>query len=185
MRGKDKRGFNPDLILARNQWEVVFSNANIPRRFWNVDSKTIKFQQIKVEKETITAEAQRQWLNRLIKHPPRNRPLLAVSSEPTDTGAMYLAITLAIRWMKTRGTQVAIIDLADDKKYFDEYPHFIVMHNILSSTNPDRLDKIRDLCIRFKNSFRLVVIANEKQPYNWMLKKLALRPTAAFRIKDR
>jgi len=184
MPGRKKRGFNSDLLLARNDWEVLFANAGIPRIFWKLDSRKVRFQQFDADGIKISATEQRQWINRFIKHPPRRRPLVALSSYPSDTGAMYFASGVAIKWLWRYQKSIAFLNLADPQEWFDDFPHAVVMHNVLGKSTPERLQKTRDTCLHFKFSFRLVVIANEKQPYNWLLKNVGLRPDMAFLVKD-
>jgi len=119
-----------------------------------------------------------------IKHPPRALPLIAVASKPTDNGALYLAYGVMTKYIESRGSYAAIMDAGEPNYRFDEYPSFIIIHNILNKATDERAQTVRDLVMKFPYAFRIVVLAGVDDPEKWMVTRVGKHPDFVVKVDD-
>lgn len=90
-----------------------------------------------------------------------------------------------LRNAMSRGYSVGVIDLGQERPYFEDYPHFLVIHNLKHNASPERCERVRDLLIRFRHCSRMVVVAGATNPFEFSIKKINLYPRVAMRLTDR
>lgn len=174
---------NPDRFLASTIWEKRMCRAGVPHAFWNTELRQVKLRTTNFFDKKISATAQRQWIRSFIKNPSRKRPLIAISSAPTDNGARYLAY-LFMKQAAKAGENTAILDASQPVPMFDKYPRLIIIHNLLKTASNERKERIRDILIRFEFAFRIVTIAGEDDPFSWVTGGLGKYPDMVFKTAD-
>jgi len=173
-----------DKIFIKTAWHKKLYKLGVPRLFWDDTLiKKVGFTQVPFQGEKFNSTLQRSWLASLTKETRRNNPLIIVASEPTDTGALVVAYHILFSLLKRR-YQTAIFNLGEEVKWNRNYPFCVLLHNILATVDSTRTTHIRDLCLRFQYSFRLVAVAGVHDPEAWCKDKLGLYPTLIFKPKD-
>lgn len=173
-----------DRIFIKTAWHKKLYKLGVPRLFWeeNLISR-VGFKQTTLQGEKFNSSLQRGWLKALTSETRRNNPLVVLSSDPTDTGALVVGYHILFSLLRKRYS-TAIFNLGEEIKRTRNYPFCVLFHNILSTAAPDRLTKIRDLCLRFQHTLRLVVVAGVKNPEAWFQSNVGLNPTLVFSAKD-
>ncbi len=185
MAGKGtKRLRNPDRLLASSVHERRLAAAGVPLYCWNPRISALKTQATPFRGEKVSAIAQKHWLKSIVKEPPRRSPFIAIVSTPTDTGALYAAHLILNGLRKLQGFNSAIINSAGGIPFFEEPPRCVLIHNVLDNVTAERAQKVRDLLVRFRFAFRLVVVAGATAPETWAAKKIGKHPDMVLKVKD-
>ena len=177
------KGSNLDRFLIKDVWDRKLCRIGAPPQFWNPDPKQISFKTVTVGKKKISPTAQRQFLRSYLKHPPRNRPFITITSGPTDTGAMYLGYLFLTKFAKADHT-VAVFDAAQPVTFLEQFPEMVLVHNILGKATQERMQATRDIILRFRSSFKILVIADTANPYQWTTTNIGLYPQMVFKVTD-
>ncbi len=119
-----------------------------------------------------------------MNEPPRRQPIVAVASQPTDMGALYLAYGLLVNYANMHGATAAIVNVGEELPFFHDYPHFVLIHNILDKATPERAERVRDAILRFPVAFRIIVLSGVANPEKWMATKIGIRPDLVVRVAD-
>jgi len=181
-----------DRLLASTRYERDLAQEGIRKQFWKPELSSVKFHTTELGPNSISAIAQRQWVKALIKETPRKKPLIIISSGPTDNGGLYLAYYIALKLVDIqkelkKSTEKTIklytIDAAEGIKYNKEYPYCIIIHNTVGNTK-ERLQTVRDLLLRFQYAIRIVVPVAERNPYHWCVNRIGRYPTVALKVSD-
>lgn len=176
--------YNEDFVLAKNSEEREWSRFGIPRQFWEIELSDFSFRQTDLGDKKLSSVAQKRWIKSFLSGKwIRNRVIVA-SSDPTDEAALGLGSFL-MKEMNRRGHNPAIINLGEDVPWIQPKPKFIVFHNILKTATSERIEKARDLLLRFKWTCRFIVVAKETNPYKFCTTKLGLYPDVTFLVKDK
>ena len=177
---------NKDRLVVGDAKERAMVRANVPRALWYPDLKLVRFKKTKYAAEELPSSLQKHWVGALLNEPIRTSPLVVVSSAPTDTGAQYLAhYIFGERMRGKKSPSAGILDVGNTRTiYPEEYPATLMLTNILAGATEERIQKTRDLLLRFKHAFRLVVVAGAEHPYQWCTGRLGLRPTTVFNVAD-
>jgi hypothetical protein len=181
---KEEVEANPDRYIAQTDQERQLVKLGVPSEYWYASKSDIRFRETKVHGFPLSAKAQRQWMMRIAMDPRRDRILTVASSDSTDEGALHMAYCV-LRKSMSRGYEVGVIDLGQDRPYFENYPHFLVIHNLKHNASPERCERVRDLLIRFRHCSRMVVVAGATNPFEFSIKKINLYPRVAMRLTDR
>lgn len=185
MKPKSKIGINPDRFLAKTLREKKMSRAGVPSYLWNPKSALVKCAATQNRGGKLSGTALLQWLKTLSKHPPRMAPILAISSTPTDLGALHLGYLLMNVMLTSHEKSVASLNMAEEMPgYFESRPDCVVLHNVLKNATDARKQMTRDVLLRFWFSFRIVVLAGTDNPEKWMLENLAMVPDLSIHVKD-
>ena len=184
MSGKRASIPNPDRFLARTPTEKMLSAAGVPVHFWNTDLKRVKFRGSTFRGRKLSATATRSYLEADLREPPRRQPIVVVASQPTDTGALYLAYGVMVQYGNIHSVPTAIINAAEDVPHFQDYPPFVLVHNILDKATAERVEKVRDVLLRFPVAFRVVVLAGVADPEKWLKSRVGIYPDLVVRVGD-
>ncbi len=185
MTAKNKIGMNPDRFLAKTLREKKLSRAGVPSYLWTPKAALVKCTATQNHGAKLSGTALLQWIKTLTKNPPRRAPILAVSSTPTDLGALHLAYLIMNVMLTSHEKSVASLNMAEEMPgYFESRPDCVVLHNILKGATAARKQMTRDVLLRFWFSFRIVVLAGTDNPEKWMLENLAMVPDLAVHVKD-
>ena len=173
-----------DKIFIKTAWHKKLYKLGVPRIFWDDNLiEQIGFTQVPFQGEKFNSGLQRNWVKTLTKETRRNNPLIVISSEPTDTGALVVGYHILFSLLKKRYS-TAIFNLGETFKWSRTYPFCVLLHNLLATAPPDRTTTARDLCLRFQYSLRLVIVSGAHDPETWCRAKLGLNPTLVFKPKD-
>jgi hypothetical protein len=176
---------NPDRYIAQTPQERQLVKLGVPSEYWYVSKPDLRFRETKVHGFSLSAKAQRQWMMRIAMDPRQMRGLTVAGSDPTDEGALYMAYCV-LRKALSRGYDVGVVDLSQEKPpYFEDYPHFLVLHNLKHNATSERCERTRDLLLRFRYCSRMVVVAGTTNPFDFCIKKINLYPRVAMRLTDR
>lgn len=180
----DSPQYDPDRLLAQTPFERRLSLAGFPKSLWRPTLKNVRFNSVLYAKSDVSATAQRQWIQHIVLDPPRRPPFIVISSSPTDCGALYLAHFILSRRM-LEGKNVVKLDAGRGlPPQFGFFPHVVLIHNVLHNATPDRIQTVRDLLSANEKSLRIVVVANEDNPYKWCVTKLSKYPMMVFKTSD-
>lgn len=171
-----------DLLFAKNAEDKGLARIGIPRRFWGRKLEDFSFRQAEMYSQKLSPVAQRQWIKSLLKYPYLRNRLVVASSDPTDEAALALGSFL-MQDVASRGMEVAMSEV-NNISYLSKFPRFIVLHNILRTATPERLQQTRDALLRFKGAFRFLVVAKDANPFKFCVGKLGLYPDIVFYLKD-
>jgi len=177
------KGSNLDRFLIKDVWDRKLCRIGVPPRFWNPDQKKISFKTVQLGNTKLSPTAQRQFLRSYIKHPPRNRPFITITSGPTDQGALYLGYLFLIQFAKENHT-VAMLDASQPVQFMEQFPEMILIHNVLGKATQERIETSRDMILRFRSSFKLLIVANTDNPYQWTTKNIGIYPQMVFKVAD-
>lgn len=177
------KGSNLDRFLIKDVWDRKLCRIGVPPQFWNPDARLIKFKPVTVGKTKISPTAQRQFIRAYVKHPPRNRPFVTITSGPTDTGALYLGYFLLTRFAKMSHT-VAMLDTAQPIQFMERFPEMVLIYNVLGYGTQERIQTVRDTLLRFRSSFKILVVVGVDNPYQWTTDSVGIYPQMVFNVKD-
>jgi hypothetical protein len=179
-----KSSSNPDRFLARTQLEKMQSAAGVPVQFWHPRIERVKFKGGTFRGTKLSATGAKTWWVGTIKEPPRRRPFFVVSSNPTDSGALYLAHCTAKSFIETHGGRSAIVHVGAGNTFFPEYPKVVVIQNVLERISAERAELARDAVMRFPGTLRVLVLAGVTKPEQWVASKLGLYADFAINVGD-
>jgi len=177
------KGSNLDRFLIKDVWDRKLCRIGAPREFWDPQPNAISFKSVTVGKTKVSPTAQRQFLRAYLKHPPRNRPFITITSGPTDQGALYLGYLFLTRFAKMDHT-VAVFDAAQPVQFMEQFPEMVLIHNVLGKATQERMETTRDLILRFRSSFKLLIVADVSNPYQWTTKNIGMYPQMVFKVAD-
>ncbi len=174
-----------------NQEELVFYQRGIPRRFWRLKDHELRFGNLKIMKENLSAAVQRQHLQAAIVEPARQ--LIVLGSVPSDEAALAAAFwvlhTVVSRSVvdprRYASYRTAVVDAQNAKlrEQDRDHPRFLLFHNILDRCSDARAERVRDWLVTFRNSVRLVVVASNN-PYTFCTQRLGLMPSGCCLLRD-
>ena len=187
--------------MIRDLRERKLCSLGVPRLFWNPQFSKLKFRPVKLGAKQLSATGQLQWVEWLLKEPPRTPPLVVISSSPTDNGAQLLAYYIALtqclpvnKFNKTRDQtddrppqprNLAVVNAALGVPTGPKpHPHILIIHNLLKEATDERIQVVRDLLYWYPYSCRIVVLAGEPDPYRWAVQRLRRYPTVVFLVQD-
>jgi len=178
------KGTNLDRFLIKDVWDRKLCRTGVPPEFWNPEYKNVSFKPVSLGSTKISPTAQKQFIRAYLKHPPRNRPFITITSGPTDNGALYLGYLLLIRYAKDSHT-VAALDAAQPIQFMEQFPELILIHNILGKATQERVEVVRDILVKFRSSFKVLVVADTDNPYQWTTKNIGVYPHMVFKVGDK
>jgi hypothetical protein len=176
-----------DRLFIRNPWEKKLYRLGVPRAYWDSRLENVRFAKMSFRGDGFTAAQQRGWAMYLAKDVRLSEKIIVASSEPTDDGALTFAFSTfedAIN-QKRNGAVLDSCQLENEKlPYFDPYPNYIVIYNLTDNSSSTRIQAVRDVCLRFKYSVKLIALGGVTNPEGWALTKLRLTPSLVFKLKD-
>jgi hypothetical protein len=178
---------NLDRLFVHTPLQKKLLKMGVPRDYWLTEMPALKFAQTSLCGEKLSAVKQRSWAVHLCQEINLKEKLLVISSEPTDKAALQLSFFILVNIILNRrpGAAINSSSLEEPKGiYLDPYPAYLVFYNLTDNTTPTRLEKLRDACLRFRYSVKIVVVAGVSDPEEWSLTKLRLEPTLVFKTKD-
>jgi hypothetical protein len=178
---------NHHSYLARNPTEKILAKLGVPQPYWETELKSLPFRSVSFKGGKLSATAQRQWCKNIVVKTPF-RSVMVASSEPTDAVALNFGCWVLRHEHKKHGS-VRLINANElhDKSFYkskDFWSKVYVIHNILKNATPERCEVIRDFLLRQDGCFRLLIISGEKNPEQWVLGRLGIKPVAAFFLRE-
>ena len=180
---------NQDLLIALAPHERMLCKSGLPPYLWNPNLANIKFRTTVSRGSKKTGKAQTHWLRTLVEQPPRRRPVIVLASNPTDTGAMYVATLCILNMWNKHKYRAAVLNLANSTKMIedksvDQLPRAALLHGIRAKATDQRKEKLNDTLSNLFYAFRIVVVGGCENPEEWMAKEIGVYPDAAFLIED-
>lgn len=146
------------------------ANAGVERALWNITIQDIKMAQCNLQQRRITPQEQTWHLRWLVQRPGRQ---LCCFGTP---GQDQPGIALAVAVVNAMSLQVAMLDAQHLPTSVEHYPRAIVIHNILHDASVQRVEQVRDVCLRFSQAVRILVVAGTRDPAAWCLNRIRLAP---------
>jgi hypothetical protein len=135
----------------------------------------------------VPINVQVEWINKLTQDEDELAKdyLIGVESEPTEYAAMSFSCAVAKFALKKMYTEhklynVQVINSSELDKLTDVTSlDMLVIYNITGQSTNDRIQDIRDMLEKYKNSMRILVLAG-CDPINFFTKKLYMPINGAF-----
>lgn len=157
------------------------ANAGVERALWNVQVQDVGLAACTLQQRKITVLEQRWHLKWLVRNP--NRQLCCFGTLGQDQPGVALAIAV----VNAMAMRVAMLDAQYLPVSVEHYPRAIVIHNVMHDASAQRIEQVRDACLRFSGAVRILVVAGTRDPAGWCLNKIRLTPMVCCRataVKD-
>lgn len=168
---------------VQNSRERIFTRLGIQAAYCRTDFETMSLKRVLIGQIFLSAIGQRTLMKATWVHPQHQ--LIVMTAEPTDTAAMMGAYWMLIKLYETRGLRFEIINAEEGQKYIPgKIPRVIMVHNILPRASDERVERVRDILLRFHLSVRIVVLCNVANPYLFCVQRLGLVPHFCVRFRE-
>lgn len=164
-----------DKLFARDQRERQLAAQGVPRFLWNPRSANWRF--FKTKMGTVPWGTIEQRVSAVIVARNPRKQLMILGG---DDAGIEFAYSIGYRI----GTIPLLHDMQDEFRHVDQYPRMVVLHNILHRATDERVQRTRDLLLRFRNTIRIVVVETS-EPYWFSVKRLGLKPDGCCRVRYR
>jgi hypothetical protein len=159
-----------DALLASTVQEKRLANAGVPRALWNVTVDQCRLATCGFQRRKLSPREQR-WHLHCLAQDPRQQLCCIATPGYDDAG-----LALAVGTVNAMHARVALIDSQWLPTSLEHYPRALILYNVLADAPAERIQAIRDACLRFGHAVRLLVVAGTRDPEGWCLHRLRLRP---------
>jgi hypothetical protein len=159
-----------EKLLASSPREKTLASAGVPRAFWHTQIKDVSLAVCAFQRRQLSPREQRWHLQCLARDPRRQLCCLAAPREEDSGLALAIAVANAMQ------THVALVDAQYLPVSLEHFPGALVLCNILATATDDRLQAVRDACLRFRGAVRILVVTGTKDPAGWCYNKIRLSP---------
>lgn len=180
------RIYNDDKTFISCPAHKRMYNAGIPREYWSlVQTRSPKFSGFDLGRgKLVSGVVQRNTFKGLCNETRRNHPLVVCFSGPTDNGALVVGYSLLDSYAETNYA-TKCRDMSHPFVFLKKYPKLFLFHNILVNATMERIQDTRDMLLKFRYAFRVVVITGKpKVPSKWFQETFGVRPTYCFMADD-